>query len=73
MNLHIPQQADTDLLIELREIMVLIALASAVIASPKTPVIVAQVAAVMIQHTAMAWADLLATTENFSAVQEAAL
>jgi hypothetical protein len=72
MNLHITQQANTDLLIELREILILISLASAVIASPKTPVIVARVAAVMIQHTAMAWADLLATTEDFSVVQEAA-
>lgn len=72
MNLHSPQQADTDLIVELREILILISLASAVIASPKTPVSVARVAAVLIQHTAMAWADLLATTENFSIVQEVA-
>ena len=59
MNLHTPQQLDADLVADLREILTLIALASAVIASPKTPVIVARVAAVMVQHTAMAWAELL--------------
>ncbi|MCS3471247.1 hypothetical protein M2401_005009 [Pseudomonas sp. JUb42] len=59
MNFHPLQQADSDLLADLREILALIALASAVIASPKTPVIVARVAAGLIQNAAMAWADLL--------------
>jgi len=45
----------------LREILTLLALASAVIASPTTPPLVAKVIAVMAQRTAMTWADLLIT------------
>jgi hypothetical protein len=63
MNLHISPSGDADLFAEMREIAILIAMASAVIASPKTPVIVARVAAALIQHAAMAWAELL-TAEN---------
>ena len=37
----------------------LLSLALAVIASPATPHIVARVTALMAQHTAMAWAELL--------------
>ncbi|MHC8289484.1 hypothetical protein ACYZUD_22255 [Pseudomonas sp. XS1P51] len=44
---------------DVQGILVLLSLALAVIASPTTPIIVARVAAVMAQHTAMAWADLL--------------
>lgn len=42
-----------------QEILVLLSLALAVIASPATPLIVARVTAVMAQHTAMAWAEML--------------
>jgi len=51
-----------DCLDELRDvqgILVLLSMALAVIASPTTPVIVARVTAVMAQHTAMAWAEVL--------------
>ncbi|EJM25144.1 hypothetical protein PMI22_00490 [Pseudomonas sp. GM21] len=44
---------------DVQEILVLLSVAMAVIASPTTPIIVARVAAVIAQHTAMAWADLL--------------
>ncbi|WP_219063463.1 hypothetical protein [Pseudomonas sp. UMAB-08] len=44
---------------DVQEILVMLALALAVIASPTTPIIVARVTAVMAQHTAMAWAELL--------------
>lgn len=50
-----------ELIGDLREILTLLALASAVIASPATPPLVAKVIAVMAQHTAMIWADLLIT------------
>ncbi|MEQ4284477.1 hypothetical protein [Pseudomonas syringae] len=50
-----------ELIEDLREILTLLALASAVIASPATPPLVAKVIAVMAQHTAMTWADLLIT------------
>ncbi|MFA0995226.1 MULTISPECIES: hypothetical protein [Pseudomonas syringae group] len=50
-----------ELVEDLREILILLALASAVIASPTTPALVAKVIAVMVQHTAMTWADLLIT------------
>ena len=51
--------ASIDDLREVQEILVLLSVAMAVIASPSTPTIVARVAAVIAQHTAMAWADLL--------------
>lgn len=44
---------------EVQGILVLLSLALAVIASPATPIIVARVTAVLAQHTAMAWAELL--------------
>ncbi|WP_411959278.1 hypothetical protein ACK56M_04950 [Pseudomonas sp. s4] len=39
--------------------LVLLSMALALIAAPATPVIVARVIAVMAQHTAMAWAEML--------------
>ncbi|HDS1734153.1 hypothetical protein [Pseudomonas sp. BP8] len=57
-----PIQMPDDCLDELRDvqgILVLLSMALAVIASPTTPVIVARVTAVMAQHTAMAWAEVL--------------
>ncbi|NAS98237.1 hypothetical protein [Pseudomonas syringae] len=59
-----------ELVEDLREILILLALASAVIASPTTPPLVAKVIAVMAQHTAMTWADLLIT--EIPVVQEVA-
>lgn len=55
--LQIDSQPDD--LRDVQGILVLLSLALAVIASPATPIIVARVTAVMAQHTAMAWADLL--------------
>lgn len=52
---------DSELVKDLKEILTLLALASAVIASPTTPPLVAKVIAVIAQHTAMTWADLLIT------------
>jgi len=51
-----PQAED---LSDVQDILVLLSLALALIASPTTPIIVARVTAVMAQHTAMAWAELL--------------
>ncbi|MEK2610604.1 hypothetical protein WLF18_15960 [Pseudomonas shirazensis] len=51
--------ATQDDLRDVQGILVLLSLALAVIASPTTPIIVARVTAVMAQHTAMAWAELL--------------
>jgi hypothetical protein len=48
-----------DELRDVQGILVLLSLALALIASPTTPIIVARVTAVMAQHTAMAWAELL--------------
>lgn len=60
MNPPIQMSDDTrDDLREVQGILVLLSLALAVIASPATPVIVARVTAVMAQHTAMAWAEML--------------
>ena len=60
MNPPIQMLDDTqDDLRELQGVLVLLSLALAVIASPATPVIVARVTAVMAQHTAMAWAEML--------------
>ncbi|RMM81410.1 hypothetical protein ALQ71_03126 [Pseudomonas coronafaciens pv. striafaciens] len=59
MNDH--ARIDSELVKDLREILALLALASAVIASPTTPPLVARVIAVMAQHTAMTWAELLTT------------
>lgn len=57
-----PIQMPNDTQDELREVqgvLVLLSMALALIAAPTTPVIVARVIAVMAQHTAMAWADLV--------------
>ncbi len=60
MNPPIQMSDDTrDDLREVQGILVLLSLALAVIASPATPVLVARVTAVMAQHTAMAWAEML--------------
>lgn len=63
MNLPIqPTVLANDSLCDLRDvqdILVLLGMALAVIASPTTPIIAARVAAVIAQHTAMAWADQL--------------
>ncbi|MBF4209150.1 hypothetical protein EI533_15585 [Pseudomonas donghuensis] len=56
--IQMPDDAQDDLR-EVQGILVLLSLALAVIASPATPVIVARVTAVMAQHTAMAWAEML--------------
>ncbi|ODJ93453.1 hypothetical protein BB779_23435 [Pseudomonas viridiflava] len=52
---------DSELVKDLREILSLLALASAVIVSPTTPSLVAKVIAVMAQQVAMSWAELLTT------------
>ncbi len=44
---------------DVQGVLVLLSMALAVIASPATPIIVARVTAVMAQHTAMAWAEML--------------
>lgn len=54
-----PTDSAHDDLRDVQGILVLLSLALAVIASPATPLIVARVTAVMAQHTAMAWAELL--------------
>ncbi|MNJ48600.1 hypothetical protein D3C77_437970 [compost metagenome] len=56
--IQMPDDAHDDLR-EVQGILVLLSLALAVIASPATPVLVARVTAVMAQHTAMAWAEML--------------
>lgn len=54
-----PADSTLDELRDVQGILVLLSLALAVIASPATPHIVARVTAVMAQHTAMAWAEML--------------
>lgn len=54
-----PANSQADDLSDVQDILVLLSLALALIASPTTPIIVARVTAVMAQHTAMAWAELL--------------
>lgn len=54
-----PTNCTLDDLRDVQDILVLLSLALALIASPTTPIILARVAAVMAQHTAMAWAELL--------------
>lgn len=63
MNLHAQQDAVVELLAELRETLLVLALASGVIASPSTDPAKARIVAAMSQYTAMVWADLL-TAEN---------
>lgn len=54
-----PAHCAIDDLRDVQGTLVLLSLALALIASPTTPIILARVAAVMAQHTAMAWAELL--------------
>jgi hypothetical protein len=63
MNLRTHHDGLDALLTELRDILTLLALASLIMANPNTPPLLARVLAVISQHTAMAWADLL-TAEN---------
>lgn len=56
--IQLPDDIQDDLR-EVQGILVLLSMALAVIASPATPIIVARVTAVMAQHTAMAWAEML--------------
>lgn len=51
--------ATQDDLRDVQGVLVLLSMALAVIASPATPIIVARVTAVLAQHTAMAWAEML--------------
>lgn len=55
---HMAEDTQDDLR-EVQGVLVLLSMALALIAAPTTPVIVARVTAVMAQHTAMAWAELL--------------
>lgn len=64
MNLHTHHDDVAELLTELRDILQLLALASSIIANPNTPPLLARVFAVISQHTAMAWADLLAAENS---------
>ena len=55
-------QLPSDIQDDLRDVqgmLVLLSMALAVIAAPTTPLIVARVTAVMAQHTAIAWAEML--------------
>lgn len=56
--IHMPKDAQDDLH-DVQGVLVLLSMALALIAAPTTPVIVARVTAVMAQHTAMAWAEML--------------
>lgn len=54
-----PAHCSAEDLRDLQGILVLMSLALSVIASPSTPMICARVTAVVAQHTAMAWAELM--------------
>lgn len=56
--IHMRDDTQDDLR-DVQGVLVLLSMALAVIASPATPIIVARVTAVMAQHTAMAWAELV--------------
>ncbi|MFK3829623.1 hypothetical protein ACI2JQ_15425 [Pseudomonas fulva] len=56
--IHMPDDTQDDLR-DVQSVLVLLSMALAVIAAPTTPVIVARVTAVMAQHTAMTWAEML--------------
>ncbi len=56
--IHMRDDTQDDLR-DVQGVLVLLSMALAVIASPATPIIVARVTAVMAQHTAMAWAEML--------------
>ena len=55
---HMAEDTQDDLR-DVQGVLVLMSMALALIAAPTTPVIVARVTAVMAQHTAMAWAEML--------------
>ena len=56
--IHMADDTQDDLR-DVQSVLVLLSMALAVIAAPTTPVIVARVTAVLAQHTAMAWAEML--------------
>jgi len=56
--IHMADDTQDDLR-DVQGVLVLLGMALALIAAPATPVIVARVTAVMAQHTAMAWAEML--------------
>ena len=56
--IQLPSDMQDDLR-DVQGVLVLLSVALALIAAPTTPVIVARVTAVMAQHTAMAWAELV--------------
>jgi hypothetical protein len=56
--IHMPDDTQDDLR-DVQSVLVLLSMALAVIAAPTTPLIVARVTAVMAQHTAMVWAEML--------------
>lgn len=56
--IHMREDTHDDLR-DVQGVLVLLSMALAVIAAPTTPLVVARVTAVMAQHTAMAWAELL--------------
>ncbi|WP_236238158.1 hypothetical protein [Pseudomonas faucium] len=56
--IHMADDTQDDLR-DVQSVLVLLSMALAVIAAPTTPLIVARVTAVMAQHTAMAWAEML--------------
>lgn len=56
--IQMPKDTQDDLR-DVQGVLVLLSMALALIAAPTTPVIVARVTAVMAQHTAMAWAEML--------------
>lgn len=56
--IQLPSDIQDDLR-DVQGVLVLLSMALAVIAAPTTPLIVARVTAVMAQHTAIAWAEML--------------
>lgn len=56
--IHMADDTQDDLR-DVQSVLALLSMALAVIAAPTTPLIVARVTAVMAQHTAMAWAEML--------------
>lgn len=64
MNLYTHHDDVAELITDLRDILTLLALASSIIANPNTPPLLARVFAVISQHTAMAWADLLTAEDS---------
>lgn len=56
--IHMADDTQDDLR-DVQSVLVLLSMALGVIAAPTTPLIVARVTAVMAQHAAMAWAEML--------------